>query len=148
MKKQEMVEKDLKSQNKIDNYNPMNIPENVPSTQEYHHARHALYFLYFGTYSVINNKTAWCTQDKMERVRVHLNCLREFIAEDTVLEHAVNVLLQQLNRVKPRDHREWSHFLFYYWKWIHQIAVHYGEAKKCFPDSYFHALEKIVKSDD
>jgi len=85
MEKQETKEKDWKNQEKIDNNNPMEIPENNTVVQEYHHARHALYFLYFGTYSVINNKTDWCTGDKIERILVHLNCLKEFIDADTNL---------------------------------------------------------------
>ena len=144
METKEKKETDDRKQEKNDNKNPMNTPENHISMQEYHHARHALYFLYFGTYSVINNKTAWCTQEKIERVLVHLNCLKEFIAEDTILENSVNAILWQLNQFKPCDHKEWGRFLFHSWTSIHQIAAHYGEDQKCFPDSYFQALKKIV----
>ena len=144
MEKQAMEKTDKESKEKNDNYNPSDMSANSPSAQELHHARHALYFLYFGTYSVINNKTAWCTQEKIERVLVHMNCLKEFIAEDTVLENSVNTILWQLNQFKPSDHKEWGRFLFHSWTCIHQIAAHYGEDQKCFPDSYFQALKKIV----
>ena len=147
MEKQEMKETDNEKREKNDNYNPMIMPENQPSAQEYHHARHALYFLYFGTYSVITHKTAWCTQEKVERVSVHLNCLREFIEQDTVLEHAVNALLRQLALSKPCNYKEWGHFLFRNWTSIRQVAAHYGEDKKCFPDSYFYALKQIFEID-
>ena len=145
MENQETKEKDVENQEKLDNNNPMNTPEKRISIQEYHHARHALYFLYFGTYSVISKKPAWCTQEKIERILVHLNCLKEFIAADTILENAVNALLCRLNQSKPCNHKEWGHFLFHHWTWIYQLAAHYGEDKKCFPDSYFHALLKIVE---
>ena len=145
MEKQEMKETDYKNREKKDNNNPMSIFENKPSAQEYHHARHALYFLYFGTYSVINHKTAWCTQEKAERVLVHLNCLREFIEQDTALEHAVNALLRQLSLSKPCNYKEWGHFLFRNWTSIRQVAAHYGEDKKCFPDSYYCALKQLFE---
>jgi hypothetical protein len=143
MEKQEMKVRDDEKQEKNDNYNP--LPGEPVTAQEYHHARHALYFLYFGTYSVINHKVAWCTGDKADRVSVHLNCLREFVEQDTVLGQAVNVLLRKLSQSRPCDHKEWGHFLFQNWTSIHQIAAHYGEDKKCFPDSYYCALKQLFE---
>ena len=146
MENKETKEKDMENQEKNDNNNPEGFPENRISGQEYHHARHALYFLYFGTYSVITNKTTWCTEEKVNRILIHLNCLREFIAGDTILGNSVNVLLSQFNQSKLSDGKAWGYFLFRNWGWIHQVAEHYGEDKKCFPDSYFQALKQIVEN--
>ena len=103
MENKETKEKDMENQEKNDNNNLDSFPENRISGQEYHHARHALYFLYFGTYSVITSKTAWCTEEKVNRILIHLNCLREFISGDTILGNSVNVLLSQFSQSKLSD---------------------------------------------
>lgn len=144
MEKQETEEKDSEKQEKIDNKNPNDSPEKHPSAQEYHHARHALYFLYFGTYSIISEKASWCTKEKIERVLVHLQCLQEFLDEGTVLESAVNKILEALGQSKPSDQKEWGMFLFHNWTWILQFAAHYGEDKKCFPESYYEKLKNVL----
>lgn len=148
MDKQEIKELDCKKQEKIDNKYPINSTESHPTTQEHHHARHALYFLYFGTYSVVNNKNAWCTSEKAERIRIHLSCLKEFISEYSALENAVNVLLLGLNQTRLSTHSEWGLFLLRNWEWILQLAAHYGEDKKCFPESYFQVLKRIVEANE
>mgnify|MGYP000977701761 CR=1 FL=1 len=110
MEKQEIKVMDDENQEKNDNYNP--LPGEPVTAQEFHHARHAIYFLYIGIYSVINHKGAWCTGDKADRVSVHLNCLREFVEQDTILGRAANALLEELSRSRPCNHKEWGYFLF------------------------------------
>lgn len=156
MEQMEKKKEDGKNLKKIDNNKPFKNylpgPEKSEMTekcaQEYHHARHALYFLHMAVYSVISNKPACCTVEKTSRVKVHLACLKEFLSDETSISRTVKILLNAVEYSCPRDYKSWLLFLYTNWQLIVSFAAHYNEDQKCFPCSYFQKLEQTIEAEN
>ena len=115
------------------------------SVQEYHNANHALWYLTMIVHAITHNRPRQNTRQKTERVLAHLSYLREFV-QDPNLKHrrTIERIFDALLGENPRDHSQWTHFIYVHWNLIQSFAERYGHREKCFPDSEYQKIADVV----
>jgi|GEM_PF-2096508 len=108
-------------------------PDERRTGQEFHNARHALWFLSMSVYGVIRNSATHVNPEKKDKILAHLTCLREFLLPEQL---RLKVISKQLSDAilaeAPRNRMEWAHFLHRHWFLLRSFASYYEKSGNCF----------------
>ena len=108
-------------------------PEERRTGQEFHNARHALWFLSMSVYGVVRNSPTHVNPEKKDKILAHLTCLGEFLLPE---QHRLKIIVKQLSDAilseAPTNHMEWAHFLYRHWFLLRSFAGYYEKSGDCF----------------
>lgn len=120
-------------------------PDERRTGQEFHNARHALWFLSMSVYGVVRNSATHVNPEKKDKILAHLTCLGEFLLPE---QHRVKVIVKQLSDAilseAPTHRMEWAHFLHRHWFLIRSFASYYGKSGDCFPMTEYSKVSDVL----
>lgn len=116
------------------------------TAQEHHNANHALHYFNMLVDSIICGRDMGRDIQKLERIKEHMKCLREFVGEDrSGLQVVIRALLEEIEKFYQSEKKEFAPFIYNNWLFIRFFAAAYGHQDRCFSQEECRKIRDIVR---